>query len=476
MNVVDQDIRLHFRIQSGRSGDAACAIDMSIPNSASLQEVLAEVLELAHAPSISVPWQMTTAAGVELDSTIAIAHTDLAHGSIVMLRPRRPTPVPVLRDSAEAVSALSGHLAAVRWTSLAASLSGAIGSTLLLLLSPTPLVLPAALGIAALMLLAAFVFTPNALLLPMIVAFVSLATGCLVGATHAQDAVLGVLAGVSSGFITVLLCWSIACRRSPATTLEASQGWHVEPAMRRSMTACATVLLLAMAGTPAGWMYQHYESAPHGWWVGAAALGVLAAVVLSIASPLLAARLAGLSVPHVPTAGEDLASEDHDTAPDVLQAQAQAARVFFDGLHLGILSFCLPALSFLALSTAPTFALNPHPISTACLGAALSVAVMLHAHRHQSPVTVWCTWLVAMMSLLTLAIASANSGHWAVLLLAGVMCGVAALAPAWTHRLRALSPTTVVWLERLEAASVCLAVPLALQVLGLFGMLRGYAG
>ncbi|AZA12053.1 type VII secretion integral membrane protein EccD [Corynebacterium gerontici] len=476
MNVVDQDIRLHFRIHSGRSEDSARAIDMSIPNSASLHEVLAEVLELAHAPSISVPWQMTTAAGVELDTNIAIAQTDLEHGSIVMLRPRRPTPVPVLRDSAEAVSALGGHLTAVRWTALAASFSGAIGCCALLLLSPTPLPLAASLGIAGLMLLAAYVFAPNALLLPMIVAFVAFSSAIVVTGGRAHDAVLGVLAGVCSGFIAVLLCWFIACRRSPATTLEAKQGWHVTPVMRRSITACATVLLLFMAGTPAGWMYQRYESAPHGWWVGASALGTLAAVVLGITAPLLAAKLGGLSVPHVPTAGEDLATEDQDTAPDVLQAQAQAARVFFDGIHLGILSFCVPAFAWLALSSSPAIAFNAHPISTACLGAAVSLAMILHAHRHQSPTTVWCTWLVGMAALLSLAIAGANSGHWAVLVLAGIMCGAAALAPAWSNRLRALSPTTVVWLERFETASVCLAVPLTLQVLGLFGMLRGYAG
>ncbi len=531
MHVVDQDIRLHFRIDSGRTSQKVQAVDMSIPASSSIAEVLAEVLDLTRAPAVSVPWQATTPAGIELDANEAIAAMGLGHGSVVMLRPRRPTPVPVLRDSAEAVSALAHFERPARHTSIAAAATGALGCIALLCLSASTIDAGLACMIAAVLLTAAFAFQPNPLIMPMIAVLVGIGAGVYVAGNHAEDAVWGLIAAVAAAASAIGVCWAIvrvrtgmhlriryledgplrrgiAAKKTPSTkgapagkheaglprtdAGEGSNMWqpkHAEKlgcngtlsqeeadALRTSCIASLSTCLLLGCAAPAGWLHQRYLSDPFGWIVGASALVILGGALFALAAPLLAAHLAGLSVPRVPTAGEDLRHGDGEHDPALLNEQAKVARVIFNGFHVAIACSSIPALFLLACGSLPSLGLHSQAGACVALGLCVALALVLHAHRHQSAMSIWCMWLVAMASLLSASVSAAAHGHWVWLALAGVACGALALASAWSPRLRTVAPTTVVWLERLEAAAVCLAIPLTLHILGLFALLRGHTG
>lgn len=47
------------------------------------------------------------------------------------------------------------------------------------------------------------------------------------------------------------------------------------------------------------------------------------------------------------------------------------------------------------------------------------------------------------------------------------------VGPVWVPKVQDLEPTTMVWLERAESLAVAACLPLALQVIGVFAMIRG---
>ena len=56
---------------------------------------------------------------------------------------------------------------------------------------------------------------------------------------------------------------------------------------------------------------------------------------------------------------------------------------------------------------------------------------------------------------------------------AAVAAACAAGTPLWLPRLPNLEPTTVVWFERAEAAAIIAVIPLAVQLTGVFAVIRG---
>mgnify|MGYP002652595685 CR=1 FL=1 len=78
-------------------------IDVTLPTSSTLAEVLPELARLVELPEVHRPWQATTAGGAPLDMHTPLYGLKLYDGAIVVLRPEEPVPPPVVRDAADAL-------------------------------------------------------------------------------------------------------------------------------------------------------------------------------------------------------------------------------------------------------------------------------------------------------------------------------------------------------------------------------------
>src|SRR5699024_4293230 len=110
-----------------------------------------------------------------------------------------------------------------------------------------------------------------------------------------------------------------------------------------------------------------------------------------------APAVAGLRVPQLPTAGQDLSVSD--TPVDNVDERSQRAHFIYEGLCLGLSMFTLPALIHVAISSATT------PAVSTLLALMLCVSLLLHAARHRQVVVLWsrmvlsiaaalCAWVV----------------------------------------------------------------------------------
>ena len=77
-------LRLTVRIELF---DASTSIDLTIPTSSSLAEIIDEILAIANLPTNPAPWCATTVAGQELDPTIPLAQCHLTQGDILVISP-----------------------------------------------------------------------------------------------------------------------------------------------------------------------------------------------------------------------------------------------------------------------------------------------------------------------------------------------------------------------------------------------------
>ena len=438
---VDHVLRLTTRFQIGTYLREA---DVALPAGSTLAEVIPEIVTLVGAPRISRPWLATTAAGSPLDPAVPLHQTSLDHGSVVVLSPRHEGEFPVIRDSAEAL-AESGAGSVARGLAAAGSVAGTLA-----LLAGAAAHLPwsQALALAAVAGLAMLVaHPPTRAPAPLILALTAAGAGATVleaarPAGRTEPATLGwaVLAGAAAAAAALLLLVVLGCIG------------------HRAAAATATLLGLGSIGAVGAFLPAH-AAAPA---TAAAALLLAAGVVLVGQIPGLAIRVAGLRVPHLPTAGQDLGAADREEGD--VGRRARRARRLHEGAALGAAAALTPALVVIGIHGGG-FA---QALCVAVLG-----SVTLHAVRHRQAVASWSWMLVGLAAGVAVTLAAAQPGHpvqWAVALAVVVPL---LTAPLWAPRVPDLEPTALVWWERAESLALAAALPLAAHLAGLFVLIRG---
>lgn len=457
-------LRISVRIDLTVGALPVAMADLALPAGSSLADILDEVLELTGAPQISRPWVARTAAGTPVDAGIPLARTQLEQGGVLVLSPNRELPAPVVRDAAEALVELSAR---TRARGLLEVLSAA-GLLMLGLLLAGPALAALHPALRLLILLAGCV----------LILFWLPRGGAPL--TRSALPVLIIMIGALAAAVTVSgprfpegrdLAWTLlgtALGALAATVL-------VHLSRCAGLLTCATattvsLLLLVFAGATAIGVDAGSAADPRPSGIrdramlisgpAAATLGVC--MILISLAPNLAAQFAGLRVPTLPSAGQDLAVSDTGLSDPTLRAGR--ARILLNAQLLGVTLLGVPLL----LSSAA-----PATWAGTLFLVCVAVAALLHAIRHHDPLATWALMVLACCAAVA-AVASASRQDSLWVLPPAVLIAVATVTVTlWVPRLPVLEPTTVQWLERLESLCVALSLPLALHLLGVFGMLAG---
>lgn len=412
-------------------------IDVTLPTSSTLSEVLPELARLVELPEVHRPWQATTAGGAVLDMHTPLYALKLHDGATVALRPQEPTPPPVVRDAADALAGAAESARQVRGLDAAATFAGLAA---LLLLARVFAPWPVALGAVALLALAVASIGRSRAAFAAVPLLAGLAAGAWVtgGDGDVGDPSslgLGALAGLLAAAVTV--------------------GIGVALGLAGAAQVAFTAAVCVLAGAGAAGVWLPGPLAPP-------ALTVLTGVLGVMATPGAATRAAGLTVPRVPTAGEEFDRSD-DYQHDV-DARSAAAAAIASAISAAIAACCVPALFWLGRAGgAWTFAF--------CLGVA--AALVVYASRQHWSVPRACLTAVALSAVIAAAAAAAQTGHPACIAVAALAALAAAATVAWAPRVPDVEPTTIVWFERAEIAATIAVIPLAVHLTGLFDMIRG---
>lgn len=438
-------------------GEFSREVDVAVPRQASLLELLPRCAQLCQAPRISKPWQASTVVGQPLDMGSPVSEIGLADGDTVVVHPREELRAPIVRDSAE---------------SLAATAHGAHSQRQL-----TTVVLAAQLGIA--FVVAALSWW-----------WLAFALAAVLGAVlvpwqrnlHAVAIASVLFAGLAAGSA---VAWGLQPAGSPtklwAELTAANTAWAllagvavavlvlVLMAFYRALTThsttglltAAVLLVLASSGLalPSASMRSSFAGA------------IIALAILGLAlAPMLATKFSGIPIPRLPTAGQELAVSDQHgarsrSAEEKSLALARRTHDVHAGIVSGIACLVVPAL----LSVASTGDIFAQMVCLAVVG-----AVCLHAARHHHNVAVWALLLVVAAAVVAVGISVWAGLQQPFAIGVATVVGLAAAAsPLWVPRIRNIEPTTMVWLERAESLAVAACLPLALQVMGVFAMIRG---
>ncbi len=423
--------------------DYSKQVDISVPASSALLEVLPEITELIGVPPPTQPWRATTAAGRALDLAAPISTTGLSDGSVVILTAEEAPAPPIIRDAAEALadSATSSPARGLVATATICGLSALTAVAAQLVALPLAL------------LVATIATCLLGLRFPHLNALYPFGTLCAVAATSLF--VMGTDFNLSRPGL-VLLC---SLGALIVVTLVASYCGFA--GTRALAVHCTGGIFAAVAALCA--LLPGSEPAFH-LRTGAALL--LAAIALLHLAPSVVTRVAGLNVPQLPSAGEDLSVADH--LDDQVEAHASTAHKLHDGVLLAISICC--SLSLLNLGA--------HAESIGPVGIALiiifGIAIAIHATRHYRLLQAWYLYAIVLAAVGALALATySNSAGVYVLTIAGTFALLTATVATWAQFVPVLEPTTRVWIERIEMIALCSCLPLAFHVLGLFTFIRG---
>lgn len=471
-------IRLTVRVEVGNHKQSA---DLVIPASSRLAEIIDEIIAITNAPQISSPWQAVTAAGqvVPLGASLAEAH--FSHGDVLVLRPKRATPAPVVRDAAECLEDLTTSVnPAVGTANLAAGV-GLCGLALVALAFPLPhgLIAPLPLRLATVVLaaLAMLIITRRVLFLPIVAigngvigACIVLGRGIVPSWAENTTAV-----GFAQSWALALLVAAIAI----SITCVGLKSILTEPLLVTALHTIAIGCVIAAIGTTAYRPGVAVSLMPTWDWVVNAAAALIAVGMIVIAlAPTIAIKLARVQIPVLPTAGQDL--EVSDVSMAEVPHQAERARKVLDGMLIGLAIVLCPAIMAIGI-------MAPHSGFSFSLALSMCCALLLHAHRHRVSFNTWAIWLIAMSAAASACAAATwpfiyihspalgQSPHPALLIFTIIIVAVSLTSPAWAQRLTTLEPTTVVWIERAELLCIAACLPLALHLVGMFSLLRGIA-
>lgn len=395
-------------------------VDLSLPLTSAIAEVLPEILELAEAPQITRPWRASTVAGAALDMSAPLQATSLDHGHVLVLTPAEPVDAPIVRDSAEALVARTTGLGA-RGGVTAAALTAAAMTALLLVDATGPtLAVTAAAGLCAVTALWA---RHRHLLALAAVVLGGAAAGIFVaGESYPDDPTWTVLSACAAGAAGAVFFTAVGAL--PARLCAAV------------LTTLGLAGVAALFGGPAT---------------------IVAGLVLLTAAPSLVTGLAGLEVPRLPTAGQDLSVADGHQAD--VDSRAARAQQLHDGVSAGAAAAVVPAVLTLGAGLAAQL-----------LALAVAGATCLHAARHRPAVPAWALTAIGLSGLVAAALAAENR---ATVIVAAAAAALTISAVVFSHRFSTTSPTTAVWWERAELASVIAVLPLAAWAGGLFALIRG---
>lgn len=450
---IDNVLRISVRIDL-TVGDMPFAMaDLSLPAWSSLAEILEEVLDLTGAPFISRPWVARTATGIPIDPGIPLSHTQLEQGGVLVLSPERDLPAPVIRDAAEALVELSSSTRTTGLVDLL-TLTG-IAATALVLGSPAAGVL----GVNIRMLLLAAICTiilawlPRAGVLPQ--------AGTPVTRALLPVLITGLVATAAAITPTPILdtsylAWALlcACCAGLLTVLILQLLFH--PALL--LGATLTALFLSLLTTALGAAIFRAEDNIS----GPAAFTLAVSMLLISFAPNLAAAVAGLRVPTLPTAGQDLSISDNGPRDPVVAVHR--AQTFYDAQILALSTTGVALIGFTA---------HPGTWSSTLFACTTAVAALLHAIRQDRAIPTWSLMVLAGAAILTTIISGTRQeDSWATLIMGIIIAGITSTVAIWISRMPAPEPTTIVWLERLESLCVAATLPLALHLLDVFGMLR----
>ncbi|WP_049157009.1 type VII secretion integral membrane protein EccD [Corynebacterium aurimucosum] len=432
-------VRVTVRIHAGQTRKEA---DISLPLSSSLGEVLGELLVLVDVPPAPILWRATTAAGKTISMTTPLDRTSVEEGSVLVLSPDAPAPAPIVRDAAEALAA---DVSATQLSGLAGlwGVAGLIagGGLLAATLSPT-------VGCAATALLA-------------LVLAVWTRRGSLLATAH-------VAAGLAGGLAT-----GAAFVAGPAgTALSAAP-------VVGAATAVGTTAVLSHLVRIGGLRYRATAAT----WCLLVLVGLLgpapllaATVGLLAGAPLLTTRLAGLRVPQLPTAGQDLSISDEVPTDNALAARR--AGQAYEGIAMGCAVAGIPALLLAALNA------NAAATQGASQALCVSIAggVIVHAARHARPIAAWALGIYGLAAACSAVavplrewqrLSAPTTETWVLSVIAGLIVVAMLSVPVWAGKLRQIEPTTIVWFERAEALALAACLPLAAHLAGLFEFIRG---
>ena len=414
-------------------------IDVTLPTSSTLSEVLPELARLVELPEVHRPWQATTAGGAVLDMHTPLYALKLHDGATVALHPQEPTPPPVVRDAADALAGAAESARQVRGLDAAATFAG-LAAVLLLARVFAPW--PVALGAVALLALAVASIGRSRAAFAAVPLLAGLAAGAWVAGGGDGD-VGADAASLGLGALAGLLAAAVAVGIGVALGL-AGAG---------QVAFTAAVCVLGGAGAAGVWLPG--PLAPP-------ALTVLTGVLGVMATPGAATRAAGLTVPRVPTAGEEFDRSD-DYQHDV-DARSAAAAAIASAISAAIAACCVPALFWLGRAGGAW-------VFVFCL--CVAAALVVYASRQHWSVPRACLTAVALAAVVAAAAAAAQTGHPACIAVAALAALAAAATVAWAPRVPDVEPTTIVWFERAEIAATIAVIPLAVHLTGLFDMIRG---
>ncbi len=460
---IDNVLRISVRIDL-TVGDMPLAMaDLSLPAGSSLAEILDEVLHLTGAPHISRPWVARTAVGSPIDPGIPLSQTQLEQGGVLVLSPERDLPAPVIRDAAEALVELS---AGTRTTGLVDLLSiTGLGAAALVLAAPTAGVLgmDVRLGIMAVLCVIILAWLPRSRVHPQARVPITRAVLPILISASVALAVLVTVTGTVNGTSAASLsvtdspsAWSLLCAACAGLVSVLILHLLFRPALLSSatLTAVFLTLMVTAAGTAIFRADDNFS--------GPAAVTIAVAMMLISFAPNLAASLAGLRVPTLPTAGQDLAVSDNGLSdPTVAAGKAQT---LYDAQILALSLICTGLIIFTAY---------PGTWFSTLLAFTTAIAALLHSIRQNRAIPTWSLMVLASAAILTTIIsATRQEDSWAALILGILIAGVTLSLAVWIPRIPAPEPTTIVWLERVESICVAAILPLALHLLDVFGMLR----
>ena len=100
-------------------------------------------------------------------------------------------------------------------------------------------------------------------------------------------------------------------------------------------------------------------------------------------------------------------------------------------------------------------------------------ALVLHSFRHYDTTSRIALAVTAYAAVACACLAVDPGAHPAWLGFSFFVAALTLSAPLWSSRVPDLEPTSLVWLERAEAAAIIAVFPLGLFLMGAFDLIRG---